>query len=140
MAQGSIVKRGNTYYIVYRFGGKEKWERIGLSRRVPSIQTTLDRYGHLMPESHREAGERLDEFVFGEASTQRKTEAIAAAVGGEKCDFAKECESSTKPATGRYESFVSKMLAKRPKSCQIPKSTQKCKSPKLVKSQGLTRW
>jgi len=27
------VKRGEVYYIVYRFGGKQKWERIGLDRR-----------------------------------------------------------------------------------------------------------
>ena len=122
-----IATGENVKYIQYQLGHA-------------SIQTTLDRYGHLMPESHREAGERLDEFIFGQASTQRKTEAMAVAVGDEKCDFARECESSSKPTTGRYESFVSKMLAKRPKSCQIPKSTQKCKPPKLVKSQGLTRW
>lgn len=30
-----------------------------------SIQTTLDRYGHLLPEGNREAGERLDSLVFG---------------------------------------------------------------------------
>lgn len=30
-----------------------------------SIQTTLDRYGHLMPETHRQAAERLQEAVFG---------------------------------------------------------------------------
>jgi integrase len=28
-----------------------------------SIQTTLDRYGHLLPESHHEAGNRLDETL-----------------------------------------------------------------------------
>jgi len=30
-----------------------------------SIQITLDRYGHLMPDVHREAAERLDRSVFG---------------------------------------------------------------------------
>ena len=30
-----------------------------------SIQTTLDRYGHLLPDSQRAAGERLDALVFG---------------------------------------------------------------------------
>jgi len=40
-----------------------------------SIQTTMDRYGHLMPESHREAGDRLDQFIFGEASEQKKAQA-----------------------------------------------------------------
>jgi len=29
------------------------------------IQITLDRYGHLMPDTHREAAERLDASVFG---------------------------------------------------------------------------
>jgi uncharacterized protein YjhX (UPF0386 family) len=30
-----------------------------------SIQTTLDRYGHLLPEVQRGVGERLDHQVFG---------------------------------------------------------------------------
>ena len=30
-----------------------------------SIQTTLDRYGHLLPDAQRAAGERLDALVFG---------------------------------------------------------------------------
>ena len=29
-----------------------------------SATTTLDRYGHLMPDSHRETGQRLDQQVF----------------------------------------------------------------------------
>jgi integrase len=33
-----------------------------------SIQTTLDRYGHLMPDTHREAAKRLDEALFGRFS------------------------------------------------------------------------
>ncbi len=31
-----------------------------------SIKTTVDRYGHLMPESHRGASERLDGTLFGD--------------------------------------------------------------------------
>ncbi len=31
-----------------------------------SIETTLDRYGHLLPESQRQIGEHLDAQVFGE--------------------------------------------------------------------------
>lgn len=31
-----------------------------------SITTTVDRYGHLMPDAHRNASARLDESVFGE--------------------------------------------------------------------------
>ena len=32
-----------------------------------SITTTLDRYGHLLPEARHGAGERLDAMVFGQA-------------------------------------------------------------------------
>ncbi len=32
-----------------------------------SIETTLDRYGHLLPDTHRQVGERLDAQVFGGA-------------------------------------------------------------------------
>lgn len=35
-----------------------------------SIQTTVDRYGHLMPDVHTHAGERLDEQVFKDYSEQ----------------------------------------------------------------------
>src|SRR5262245_49322243 len=31
-----------------------------------SIQTTLDRYGHLMPEMHEAEARKLDKLVFGE--------------------------------------------------------------------------
>ncbi len=34
-----------------------------------SIQTTLDRYGHLLPEAQCGAGERLDAIVFGPYAT-----------------------------------------------------------------------
>ena len=108
MAQGSIVKRGEVYYIVYRFGGKQRWERVGLSRRDAEV-VLVERVNLINKGDYREA----------------KRISLA------------DC---TQPTTGRYESFVSKMLAKRPKSCQFKTSTQKCKSPKLVKSQGLTRW
>jgi hypothetical protein len=30
-----------------------------------SVQTTLDRYGHLLPATHREAAQRLDQTLFG---------------------------------------------------------------------------
>src|SRR5215813_13002548 len=33
MARGAIVKRGNTYSIVYPVGKKQKWETIGLKKR-----------------------------------------------------------------------------------------------------------
>ena len=35
-----------------------------------SIQTTLDRYGHLLPEAHQGYGKRLDKLVFGEGSSK----------------------------------------------------------------------
>ena len=31
-----------------------------------SIQTTLDRYGHLMPELHQAEAQKLDQLVFGQ--------------------------------------------------------------------------
>ena len=30
-----------------------------------SIQTTIDRYGHILPNTHHGVGERLDRQVFG---------------------------------------------------------------------------
>ena len=32
-----------------------------------SIQTTIDRYGHVLPNTHHGVGERLDKLVFGVA-------------------------------------------------------------------------
>jgi len=32
-----------------------------------SIQTTLDRYGHLMPDAHAAEARKLDQLVFGDA-------------------------------------------------------------------------
>lgn len=34
-----------------------------------SIQTTMDRYGHIIPNSNHGAGERLDRMVFGKSDT-----------------------------------------------------------------------
>jgi hypothetical protein len=33
-----------------------------------SIQTTLDRYGHLMPDVHAAEARKLDRLVFGDGS------------------------------------------------------------------------
>src|SRR3989449_11341431 len=33
-----------------------------------SIQTTLDRYGHLMPDAHAAEARKLDRLVFGESN------------------------------------------------------------------------
>ncbi len=35
---------------------------------MTSIQTTLDRYGHLMPDAHAAEARKLDPQVFGESS------------------------------------------------------------------------
>ena len=43
-----------------------------------SIQTTLDRYGHLMPQLHQAEAQKLDELVFGQqaASPARRLQAV----------------------------------------------------------------
>lgn len=102
-----------------------------------SIQTTMDRYGHLMPESHREAGRRLDDMVSGGTSEEETPQMMAQSMEARNVTFSGNPESSTEPPTGRYEGFVSKVLAKRPKSGQNPSPSQKRKSLKLVESQGL---
>jgi len=33
-----------------------------------SITTTVDRYGHLMPDAHRGANDRLDATLFGDST------------------------------------------------------------------------
>jgi integrase len=43
-----------------------------------SIQTTLDRYAHLLPETQRQAGERLDALVFGRK--ERSSDSILIAI------------------------------------------------------------
>ena len=40
-----------------------------------SIQTTLDRYGHLMPDVHRAEASKLDRLVFGSEGGGRGAEA-----------------------------------------------------------------
>ena len=102
-----------------------------------SIQTTMDRYGHLMPESHREAGRRLDDLVLGEASAQKKPEAMAQSAEAGNVTGSENLKPSTDPSAGRYDGFVSKVLAKRPESGQNPSPSQKRKSLKLIESQGL---
>jgi hypothetical protein len=44
-----------------------------------SIQTTLDRYGHLMPEVHEAQARKLDRLVFGSEATLAVTSDGAAA-------------------------------------------------------------
>jgi hypothetical protein len=42
-----------------------------------SIQTTLDRYGHLMPEMHEAEARKLDRLVFGTTGRDGVTRAAA---------------------------------------------------------------
>jgi hypothetical protein len=42
-----------------------------------SIQTTLDRYGHLMPAMHEAAARKLDRLVFGTTGQNGVTRAVA---------------------------------------------------------------
>jgi len=42
-----------------------------------SIQTTLDRYGHLMPAMHEAGARKLDRLVFGATGQDRDTPAAA---------------------------------------------------------------
>ena len=46
-------------------GAHPKYIQVQLGHA--SIQTTLDRYGHLMPEIHQAEARKLDRLVFGEA-------------------------------------------------------------------------
>ena len=41
-----------------------------------SIQTTLDRYGHLLPDLHRAEASKLDPLVFGSEGDGRGAEAV----------------------------------------------------------------
>jgi hypothetical protein len=53
-----------------------------------SIQTTLDRYGHLMPDVHRAEATKLDRLVFGSAGDGGGADA--------KADGSKTVADSTK--------------------------------------------
>src|SRR5947199_6041691 len=46
-----------------------------------SIQTTLDRYGHVMPEIHQAEARKLDRLVFGDGSVPRPSDLAVAGVG-----------------------------------------------------------
>jgi len=37
MAKGSIVQRGNNYYIVYRWNGKQIWKAAGADKKIAEI-------------------------------------------------------------------------------------------------------
>ena len=45
-------------------GAHPKYIQVQLGHA--SIQTTLDRYGHLMPQMHEAEAQKLDQLVFGQ--------------------------------------------------------------------------
>ena len=46
-----------------------------------SIQTTLDRYGHLMPQVHQAEARKLDHLVFGEPTGHPRPRLVAVRAG-----------------------------------------------------------
>jgi integrase len=46
-----------------------------------SIQTTLDRYGHLMPSVHQAEARKLDQLVFGEPTGRPRPRLVAGGAG-----------------------------------------------------------
>ncbi|MBT7453272.1 MAG: site-specific integrase [Gemmatimonadetes bacterium] len=56
---------------------REPVKYIQRQLRHTSIKTTMDRYGHLLPERSRQAMEKLDARLFGEPSNQAATPATA---------------------------------------------------------------
>jgi integrase len=44
-----------------------------------SIQTTLDRYGHLLPATHKEAASRLDQTLFGSSLSNPLANSVVSA-------------------------------------------------------------
>ena len=49
--------------------------------RHTSIQTTLDRYGHLMPSVHQAEARKLDHLVFGEPAGRPRPRLVAVRAG-----------------------------------------------------------
>ena len=56
-------------------GAHPKYIQVQLGHA--SIQTTLDRYGHLMPEMHEAEARKLDRLVFGENAQNGVTRVAA---------------------------------------------------------------
>jgi integrase len=59
-------------------GAHPKYIQVQLGHA--SIQTTLDRYGHLMPEMHEAEARKLDRLVFGTTGQDGVTHAAADAL------------------------------------------------------------
>ena len=55
-------------YATFLIAQKENIKFIQSQLGHASIQTTLDRYGHILPNTYHGVGERLDKMVFGEVS------------------------------------------------------------------------
>jgi len=61
-----------------------------------SIQTTLDRYGHLMPEIHQAEARKLDRLVFGEAGASSPQRNLAVVGVGRPVNGSKLGAETTK--------------------------------------------
>lgn len=57
-------------YTSFLIGQGENIKFIQSQLGHASIQTTMDRYGYIIPNSNHGAGERLDRMVFGEVETE----------------------------------------------------------------------
>ena len=60
-------------------GAHPKYIQVQLGHA--SIQTTLDRYGHLMPQLHQAEAQKLDQLVFGDQATTPARRLTAVRVG-----------------------------------------------------------
>ena len=60
-------------------GAHPKYIQVQLGHA--SIQTTLDRYGHLMPEIHQAEARKLDRLVFGDASVPQPRDLAVVGIG-----------------------------------------------------------
>ena len=66
---------------IHRAGRLSRRDNIQAQLGHASIQTTLDRYGHLMPEIHQAEARKLDRLVFGDGSVPRPRELAVVGVG-----------------------------------------------------------
>ncbi|MFQ5574020.1 MAG: tyrosine-type recombinase/integrase [Terriglobia bacterium] len=65
MARGSIAKKGNNYYIVYRVNGKERWKAAGPNKKRADRMLV-----QAMGQIHDGRYQELKEITFGEFATR----------------------------------------------------------------------
>src|SRR3989304_5661827 len=61
MARGTIVKKGQNYYIVYRVDGKQKWKAAGNNKKIAEKMLT-----EIMAQIHRGGYQEIKEITFQE--------------------------------------------------------------------------